>query len=134
MQHQARTIQDLAKRDFKNLKHEGDDGAPQPKVVRRGRPPSSKNQKKSPERSPVDRVGIELSSGATLATGEDKATGSNSYNLRKGPALFRFKSTDPFVSSHGSRNGENYSELFADWNNEFPGIFACCSIKVLKLV
>ncbi|KAL0366493.1 UNVERIFIED_CONTAM: Bromodomain and PHD finger-containing protein 3 [Sesamum radiatum] len=81
---QARTIQDLAKRDFENLKHEGDDGEPQPKVVRRGRPPSSKNQKKSLETSPVDRVGAELPSGATLANGEDKAAGSNSYNLRKG--------------------------------------------------
>ncbi|KAL0432787.1 UNVERIFIED_CONTAM: Bromodomain and PHD finger-containing protein 3 [Sesamum latifolium] len=63
---QARTIQELAKRDFENLKHEGDDGEPQPKVVRRGRPPSSKNQKKSLETSPVDRVGAELPSGFGL--------------------------------------------------------------------
>ncbi|KAK4387813.1 Bromodomain and PHD finger-containing protein 3 [Sesamum angolense] len=118
---QARTIQDLAKRDFENLKHEGDDGEPQPKVVRRGRPPSSKNQKKSLETSPVDRVGAELPSGATLANGEDKATGSNSYNLRKGSTLFRFRSTDPFTSSHRSRNGENYSEWSTEWNYEFPG-------------
>lgn len=90
--------------------------------MRRGRPPSSKNQKKPFETSPIDRVGTDLSSGATLANGEDKATGSNSYNLRKGSPLFRYRSTDPFVSSYGSRNGENYSEYSTDWNNEFPGI------------
>ncbi|KAK4390050.1 Bromodomain and PHD finger-containing protein 3 [Sesamum angolense] len=86
---QARSIQELAKRDFENLRHEGDDGEPQPKVVRRGRPPSSKNQKKPLGTSPVDRVAPELSSGATLTSVEDKGTGSNSYNLRKGPALYR---------------------------------------------
>ncbi|KAL3619816.1 hypothetical protein CASFOL_034728 [Castilleja foliolosa] len=111
---QARTIQELAKRDFNNLKHEGEDGELQPKVVRRGRPPNSKNQKKLLETSPVDRVGNEQSSGATLAKEEDKATGSNSYNLRKGPALYRFRSADPYVS-YGSRNGENYSESTIDW-------------------
>ncbi|KAI3459951.1 hypothetical protein Pfo_016614 [Paulownia fortunei] len=129
---QARSIQELAKRDFKNLKHEGDDGEIQPKVVRRGRPPSSKNQKKSLETSPVDRVGTELSSGATLANGEDKATGSNSYNLRKGSALSRFRSTDPFVSSYCSRNGENYSEWLADWNDEFPASILRADMKYGK--
>ncbi|KAL6527215.1 hypothetical protein OROGR_016305 [Orobanche gracilis] len=48
---EARTIQDLAKRDFNNLKHEGDDGELQPKVIRRGRPPNSKNQRKPLETS-----------------------------------------------------------------------------------
>lgn len=89
--------------------------------MRRGRPPSNKNQKKPLEASPVDRVGTELSSGATLANGEDKATGSNSYNLRK--AVFKSRYTDPLVSSYGWKNGENHSELLADWNNEFPGIW-----------
>ncbi|XP_073286930.1 uncharacterized protein, partial [Primulina huaijiensis] len=63
---QARSIQDLAMRDFENLRHEGDDGRPQPKVVRRGRPPG-KNPKKTVETSPKDCVGPEISSGATLA-------------------------------------------------------------------
>ncbi|KAL8491503.1 hypothetical protein ACS0TY_023209 [Phlomoides rotata] len=129
---QARSIQELAKRDFKNLRSEGDDGAPQPKVVRRGRPPSNKNQKKPLEASPVDRVGTELSSGATLANGEDKATGSNSYNLRKASTLFRPRYNDPFVSSYGSRNGENHSEWLADWNNEFPASILRADMKHSK--
>ncbi|KAJ8540875.1 hypothetical protein K7X08_001691 [Anisodus acutangulus] len=90
---QARTIHDLARRDFENLRHAGEDGEPQPKVVRRGRPPG-KNLKKSIENSPIDRVVPELSSGATLASGDDKAIGSNSYNLRKGPILSKFHSPD----------------------------------------
>ncbi|KAL3619808.1 hypothetical protein CASFOL_034720 [Castilleja foliolosa] len=128
---QARTIQELAKRDFNNLKHEGEDGELQPKVVRRGRPPNSKNQKKLLETFPVDRVGNEQSSGATLAKEEDKATGSNSYNLRKGPALYRFRSADPYVS-YGSRNGENYSESTIDWNNEFPASILRADMKYGK--
>uniref|UniRef100_A0A7N0UTV9 Bromo domain-containing protein n=1 Tax=Kalanchoe fedtschenkoi TaxID=63787 RepID=A0A7N0UTV9_KALFE len=35
----ARTIQELAKRDFDNLRQKGEDGEPQPRVIRRGRPP-----------------------------------------------------------------------------------------------
>ncbi|KAL0361855.1 UNVERIFIED_CONTAM: Bromodomain and PHD finger-containing protein 3 [Sesamum radiatum] len=129
---QARSIQELAKRDFENLRHEGDDGEPQPKVVRRGRPPSSKNQKKPLETSPVDRVAPELSSGATLTSVEEKGTGSNSYNLRKGPALYRFRPNDPFVSSYRSRNGENYSEWLADWNDEFPASILRADMKYGK--
>ncbi|KAH6800210.1 DNA-binding bromodomain-containing protein [Perilla frutescens var. hirtella] len=110
---QARSIQDIAKRDFENLKHEGDNGEPQPKVVRRGRPPNNKNQKKSLEMSPLDRAGADPSSGTALTSAEDRATGSNLYNLRKGPALYRNRSTDPYVSSYRPRNGENYSELSA---------------------
>lgn len=117
---QARSIQDLAKRDFGNLRHEGEDGELQPKVVRRGRPPS-KNTKKPLESSPVDCVGPELSSGATLASGEDKAIGSNSYNLRKAPPFYRFHSTDASLGNR-SRNGESYSEWSIDWNQEFPGL------------
>ncbi|CAA0842012.1 DNA-binding bromodomain-containing protein [Striga hermonthica] len=124
---QARTIQDLAKRDFDNLRHEGE-----PKVIRRGRPPNSKNQKKAVETSPADRVATELSSGATLAKVEDKANGSSSYNLRKGPALFRLRSADPYVSSYGSRNGENHSEWSIDWNNEFPASILRADMKYGK--
>ncbi|GFQ06919.1 guanine nucleotide-binding protein subunit beta-like protein [Phtheirospermum japonicum] len=63
---QARYIQDVAKRDFENLRHEGINGEPQPKVVRRGRPPNSKNQKKLLETpSPLNHgVGLGLSSPA----------------------------------------------------------------------
>ncbi|KAM3341537.1 bromodomain-containing protein 9 [Capsicum galapagoense] len=124
---QARSIQDLAKRDFENLRHEGEDGAPQPKVVRRGRPPS-KNLKKSVENSPIDRAVPEHSPGVTLASGGDKATGSNSYNLRKGPIL----STADASFGHRSRNGESYSEWVTDWNNEFPANILRADMKYGK--
>ncbi|KAL3617732.1 hypothetical protein CASFOL_038053 [Castilleja foliolosa] len=95
---QARSIQEIAKRDFENLRHEG-----LPAVVRRGRTPNSKNRNKLLE-----------------ATPEDKTNGSSSYNLRKATLANRFRSSDTFVSSHKSRNGANYSEWSADWNDEFP--------------
>ncbi|KAM7517373.1 hypothetical protein LguiA_006956 [Lonicera macranthoides] len=126
---EARSIQELAKRDFENLRQEGDDGELQPKVVRRGRPPG-KNLKKSLGSSSVDRVGPELSSGATLATGEDNTAGSNTYNLRRGgPTLYRFQSTDASATSHRSRNGENHSEWLCDWNNEFPASILKADMK-----
>lgn len=116
------------------MRHEGEDGELQPKVVRRGRPPSknikkseesspppSKNLKNSVESSPVDCIGPELSSGATLASAEEKVNGSNSYNLRKGPMLYKFRSVDT-SSTFRSRNGETHSEWSIDWNNEFPGL------------
>ncbi|XP_071703801.1 uncharacterized protein [Rutidosis leptorrhynchoides] len=116
---QARSIQELAKRDFDNLRQEGEDGELQPKVVKRGRPPG-KQQKKTPGRPPLDRVGPESSSGATLATPEDNTTESTPYNLRKAPpVLYRFQA-DGLFGSHRSRNGEHNSELLADWNEEFP--------------
>ncbi|XP_060199964.1 uncharacterized protein LOC132628220 [Lycium barbarum] len=127
---QARTIQDLARRDFENLRHAGEDGEPQPKVVRRGRPPG-KSVKKLVENSPIDRVVPELSSGATLASGDDKAIGSNSYSLRKGPMLSKFHSPDASFA-HRSRNGESYSECSTDWNNEFPAKILRADMKYGK--
>ncbi|CAI9117110.1 OLC1v1018447C1 [Oldenlandia corymbosa var. corymbosa] len=130
---QARSIQELAKRDFENLRNEGDDGEPQPKVVRRGRPPS-KNLKKPIETSPSDRVGLEVSSGATLATGEDKASGSNGYNLRKGQSmLYKLRSNDASSgTSFRTRNGENYSDWLVDWNSEFPANILRADMKYGK--
>ncbi|KAK3038818.1 hypothetical protein RJ639_028540 [Escallonia herrerae] len=128
---QARSIQELAKRDFENLRQEGDDGELQPKVVRRGRPPS-KHLKKPLGRPPIERVTPELSSGATLASGEDNTTGSNGYNLRRNPALYRFHSTDALVNTHRSRNGENYSEWLSDWNDEFPAHILKADMKYGK--
>ncbi|KAL8211544.1 hypothetical protein R6Q57_005981 [Mikania cordata] len=116
---QARSIQELAKRDFENLRQEGEDGELQPKVVRRGRPPG-KQVKKTPGRHPLDRVGPESTSGAALATTEDNTNESTPYNLRKTPPiLYRFQA-DGVVGSHRSRIGEQYSELLSDWNEEFP--------------
>ncbi|KAJ0742084.1 putative chromatin remodeler Bromodomain family [Helianthus annuus] len=116
---QARSIHELAKRDFENLRQEGEDGELKPKVVRRGRPPG-KLVKKTPGRPPLDRVGPESTSGATLATTEDNANESTPYNLRKAPpVLYRFQA-DGLLGSHRSRNGEHYSEFLSDWNEEFP--------------
>ncbi|KAI3797067.1 hypothetical protein L1987_39757 [Smallanthus sonchifolius] len=116
---QARAIQELAKRDFENLRLEGEDGELQPKVVKRGRPPG-KQVKKTPGRPPLDRMGPESTSGATLATTEDNTNESTPYNLRKAPPmLYRFQA-DGLLGSHRSRNGEHYSELLSDWNEEFP--------------
>ncbi|KAJ8534948.1 hypothetical protein K7X08_016676 [Anisodus acutangulus] len=141
---QAHSIQDLAKRDFDNLRHEGEDGELQPKVVRRGRPPSknlkkseesspppSKNIKMSVESSPIDCIGPELSSGTALASGEEKINGSNSYNLRKGPMLYKFRSVDA-SSTYRSRNGDTYSECLVDWNNEFPASILRADMKYGK--
>ncbi|XP_073046408.1 uncharacterized protein [Primulina eburnea] len=123
---QARSIQELAKRDFENLKHEGDDGELQPKVVRRGRPPS-KNQKKPVDASPVDRVSPDPSSVALLGCAEEKIVGSNSYNLRKVPTPQRFRYTaDP--SNFRSRNGENSSEWLSDWS-DFPASILRADMK-----
>ncbi|KAI8002568.1 Bromodomain and PHD finger-containing protein 3 [Camellia lanceoleosa] len=117
---QARSIQELAKRDFENLRQVNDDGEPQPKIVRRGRPPN-KNLKKSFGGPPFERVGPESSSDATLATGGDNVIGPNSFNLRRGPSPFRFRSNDALLrTSLQSRNNETYVDLSSEWNSEFP--------------
>ncbi|KAJ9554628.1 hypothetical protein OSB04_018673 [Centaurea solstitialis] len=115
---QARSIQELAKRDFENLRQEGDDGELQPKVVRRGRPPS-KHLKRPPGRPPSsDAVAApESTSGASLATAVDNANESTPYNLRRGSMLYNKHHGDGSHPSHRSRNGE-HSEV--DWNEEFP--------------
>ncbi|KAL0560900.1 hypothetical protein IC582_001317 [Cucumis melo] len=78
---QARTIQELAKKNFKNLRQDSDDNEPEPKVVRRGRPPT-KNLKKPLGRPSLERAGSEFSPDATLATGGENA--NRSSDLRKG--------------------------------------------------
>ncbi|CAA0830096.1 DNA-binding bromodomain-containing protein [Striga hermonthica] len=126
---QARSIEEIAKRDFGNLRHEGDNGEPQPMVVRRGRPPSIKNQKKLLETfSQAGRVSPKMSSGdAVLRRGED-----SSYNLRKAPVVNRFRNSDMFVPSYRSRNGNNYAEWLADWNDEFPASILRADMKCGK--
>ncbi|PIA56844.1 hypothetical protein AQUCO_00700890v1 [Aquilegia coerulea] len=79
---QARSIQELAKRDFDNLRQESDDNGSQPKIVRRGRPPT-KNLKKRLGRPPIERAGSGLSSDVNLANAGDKNIGS--FDLRRGP-------------------------------------------------
>lgn len=113
-------MQELAKKDFENLRQDSDDSEPQPKVVRRGRPPGK--VKKSIERSPFDRVGPEFSSDATLASGGDNTSLSNGYNLRR-TTTYKHQHTDTFVrASHGSHSSETYATWLSEWENEFPGL------------
>ena len=76
-------MQEIANKDFKNLRQDSDDSEPQPKVARRGRPPGTGKLKNALERSLVDRVGPEAFSDATLATGGDNNSLSNGYILRR---------------------------------------------------
>ncbi|GAV88136.1 Bromodomain domain-containing protein [Cephalotus follicularis] len=115
---QARSMLELAKKDFENLRQESDDSEP-PKVVRRGRPPG-KTVKKTSE-IPFDVVGSDLSSGTTLATGGDNSSWSNAYNLRKVTTSQKFRATDSFAkASNGPQNSEVYGNLSTDLENEFP--------------
>nr|GEV40700.1 bromodomain-containing protein [Tanacetum cinerariifolium] len=79
---QARFIQELAKRDFENLRQKGEDGELQPKVVRRGRPPG-KHVKKGPRRPPLDRVGPECTSGARYSNNRRQHNRVYSLQLKK---------------------------------------------------
>ncbi|CAL0326957.1 unnamed protein product [Lupinus luteus] len=121
---QARAMQEIAKKDFENLRQESDsDSEPQPKpqhkIVQRGRPPGKNNIIKSLTMSPSDCVGPESSSDATLASGRDIASGSNVYNLRK--ALSKFQPSDlSGRASHGNLNSGAYTSWSYDWENEFP--------------
>ncbi|KAL5856255.1 hypothetical protein ACOSQ4_006057 [Xanthoceras sorbifolium] len=100
---QARSIHELAKKNFENLRQDSDDNEPEPKVVRRGRPPT-KNFKKPPGRPSLERAHAEFSSDATLATGAENAI-RTSHDSRKGP-LHSDKSgyADSSGRLHGSRN------------------------------
>ncbi|KAK6939210.1 Bromodomain [Dillenia turbinata] len=119
---QAKSMQELAKKDFDNLRQDSDDSEPQTqtKVVRRGRPPG-KGPKKSIGRSPVERV--QISSGATLANSgagdNGNGTSSNSYNLRRMATPNKFQPADVVKAPHGSRNGETHVGWLSDRNIEF---------------
>ncbi|CAK7329082.1 unnamed protein product [Dovyalis caffra] len=102
---QARSIQELAKKNFENLRQDSDDNEAEPKAVRRGRPPSE-NLKKSPGRPSLDLAGSEFPSGATLATGgENRPAEKSSF-------------ADSSGQFHGSRN-EAY--LLTERNDETAG-------------
>lgn len=117
---QSRSIQELAKKDFENLRQNGNDWQPQPK--KRGRPPG-KSLKKSIERSPVECVGPESLSDTTLASGGEKANCFNTYNLRKGSSACKLRPADASNGvSHGSLNGETCTSWLSEWENEFPGL------------
>ncbi|KAF3434867.1 hypothetical protein FNV43_RR21954 [Rhamnella rubrinervis] len=120
---QARSIQELAKKNFENLRQDSDDNEPEPKVVRRGRPPT-KNLKKPLGRPSLERAGSEFSD-ATLATGGENTAWSN-YDLRKGPLLLdKSGMADPSGRFHGSRNNDVHTGWLADSklekNDDFTG-------------
>lgn len=103
------------------MRQVNDDGEPQPRIVRRGRPPN-KNLKSSCASPPIERVDPDSASDATLATGGDNGTGSNSYSLRRGPISSRFQSNDAsFRTSNQYRYNETCVDWLIDWNSEFPG-------------
>lgn len=115
----------MAKKNFENLRQDSDDNEPEPKVVKRGRPPM-KNVKKPPGRPSLDLPGSEFSSDATLATGGENMW--SNYDLRKG-ALISDKS-GAADSSGRSLHGNRYSDANAGWSadhkserhDEFAGL------------
>ncbi|KAF3606543.1 hypothetical protein DY000_02046006 [Brassica cretica] len=121
---QARAIQELAKKDFENLRQESDDEEPQsqqeqqqqqqqPKVARRGRPP-----KKQPEPSSIDRTASEISADALIPGGDSSNKFSGAYNLRKTPPSNKFRQAETSVRIN--HNSETQSGWSVDWENEFP--------------
>ncbi|XP_050376633.1 uncharacterized protein LOC126794030 isoform X2 [Argentina anserina] len=121
---QARSIQELAKKDFENLRQDntGDAGGEvKPKVARRGRPPGSKTMKKSIDMAPVERLGSQYFSEMTLAPGGENSGLSNGYNLRKGPASYKFRTADILNKApHGSLGGDTSANWLSELENEFP--------------
>ncbi|XP_057730936.1 uncharacterized protein LOC130946277 isoform X1 [Arachis stenosperma] len=114
---QARAMQEIARKDFENLRQDSDDSEPQPKIVQRGRPPG-KHNRKSLAMSPAERIAPESSSDATLASVGDIASGSNGYNLRK--VLSKFQPADSSTrASHNNFNSGGTSWT-SEWENEFP--------------
>ncbi|KAL9264434.1 Bromodomain and PHD finger-containing protein [Drosera capensis] len=120
---QARSIQELAKKDFENLMQDSDDNESETKVVRRGRPPLFKNLKKSLGKPPEERVPPDHS-GATLAS---RADSSNRpiLDTRKGSPVEKLTSADPAPrTSVGSRQPEAYPNWSAERfgrNDEITG-------------
>lgn len=139
---QARSIQELAKKDFENLRQDSDDNEPEPKVVRRGRPPT-KNLKKPVGRPSLERAASEFSSDATLATGGENATLLN-HDMRKGSLLLdRSGLTDSSGRLNGSRNNDVYGSWLADnkfeRNDEYTGLkrifwSLICQFKLSRII
>lgn len=113
---QARSINELAKKDFENLRQDNTGPEAQPRVVRRGRPP--KHLKKP-----------EIFSDAALATGVDNSIFSNSYNLRKGPVSIA--NDTPAKTRYKEASWS--TERKWDRNDDFSGTtFKAMSMKIGK--
>ncbi|XP_010935294.1 uncharacterized protein [Elaeis guineensis] len=108
---QARSIQELAKKNFENLRQESDDNEPEPKPVRRGRPPTKKTFKQSVGRPPADRVGSDFSPGATLSGAGDNGHLSNLANdlLRRGLVMDKPRIADLPGGTYHLRNADTHS-------------------------
>ncbi|XP_077246159.1 uncharacterized protein LOC143886057 [Tasmannia lanceolata] len=116
---QARSIHELARKDFENLRQDSEDNEPELKSVRRGRPPGKSSIKRPVGKPPLERAGSDFSSDTTLATPEDPTHDQ----LRK--AHDHAGITDmPTRNSHGAHNGETFgwlAEHKSDRNDDFPG-------------
>ncbi|KAJ6840400.1 bromodomain-containing protein-like isoform X2 [Iris pallida] len=114
---QARSIQELAKKDFESLRQESDNET-EPQTVRRGRPPVKDTIKRMLGK-PADRTICDVSSNATLANSRDD-TRSNPTNdlLRKRSSFDKLNMVDSSTRvSHTLRynqthrsNGDQKSE------------------------
>ncbi|CAN8304620.1 unnamed protein product [Cochlearia groenlandica] len=122
---QARTIHELAKKDFDNLRQESDDDEPpnqqkqqqqpeQPKVARRGRPP-----KKQPEPSSIDHNVSEISADGLIPGGDSSNRSYGAYNLRKTVPSYKLRQAETsFRMNHNSETQSSWSST--DWESEFP--------------
>lgn len=109
------------------MRQDSDDNEQEPKIVRRGRPPT-KNLKKSLGKPSLERASSEFSTDATLATGGDNTNWSN-YDLRKGTHLSDKSSlADPSGRLHGSRNNDVYTSWLAD--NKFERNDECTGMEL----
>ncbi|MCI08715.1 DNA-binding bromodomain-containing protein, partial [Trifolium medium] len=131
---QARAMQEIARKDFENLRQDSEDDddddndsepPPPPKIVQRGRPPG-KHTKKSLGMSPIEHAAPESSSDATLASGGDIASGSNGYNLRK--VVSKFQPSDSSTRALQYNSG-GYTNWTSEWENEFPGQNLCLCLS-----
>ncbi|PKU75486.1 bromodomain-containing protein DDB_G0270170 isoform X2 [Dendrobium catenatum] len=126
---QARSIHELAKKSFENLRQESDDNNdPEPKIARRGRPPGTgKNNINRPVgRPPAERAGSEFSSEASLANASNGNLSSSPMTeaLRRGSGFHKpdvpdlsamapqcFQSSDSYIlnSEHKLEKSEDFS-------------------------
>ncbi|KAJ0966755.1 hypothetical protein J5N97_023672 [Dioscorea zingiberensis] len=113
---QARAIQELAKKSFENLRQESDDNEPEPKTVRRGRPPTKNAIKKMISKS-LDRTGSDFSTDATLANlGENGHWSNSAQDLSRKASMP--SPADAFSRElHGLRKAET-SSLIGEHKSE----------------
>ncbi|XP_068640756.1 uncharacterized protein [Aristolochia californica] len=127
---QARSIQELAKKNFENLRQDSEDNVPDLKAVRRGRPPGKTSIKRQLGHPLADRASSDFSSDATLATPGDNKSNSL-HDTRRGadkPGLGD-------ASTRSSRSAETHGGLAdhkSDRNDEFSGSMLKSVSKLVK--